>query len=173
MGDLYRPKLKRRPGETEARASSVYWCKYYVNGRAVRESTKSEKEADARRFLKLREGAVATGAPIPPRVDRVTFDELAADLVEYYRTTGRWKNLDDVDDRLAYLKRQFTGWRAGAITASAITAYVARRQGEKTRLGRLPANRTINLELALLRRMFRRAARRRKVLSVPPFEMLE
>jgi hypothetical protein len=37
MGYLYRPKLKKRPGETEARESSVLWCRYYVNGRPVRE----------------------------------------------------------------------------------------------------------------------------------------
>lgn len=60
-----------------------------VNGRPVRESTKAEKETDARRFLKLREGAAATGAPIPPRLDRVLYDELAGDLRTYYRTTGR------------------------------------------------------------------------------------
>src|SRR5215475_629396 len=100
MGYLYRPKLKKRAGETEARESSVWWCKYYVNGVAVRVSTKCDKEQNARRFLKLREGAAATGAPIPPRVDRVLYDELAADLRTFYRTTGRWKNLADVEDRL-------------------------------------------------------------------------
>ena len=43
--------------------SSVWWAKYYVSGKTVRESTKCEKEQDARRFLKLREGAV----PLVPR----------------------------------------------------------------------------------------------------------
>ena len=58
----------------------------------MRESTKTDNHAEARRFLKLREGAVATGAPIPPRVDRTRYDELAADLRTHYETTGRWKN---------------------------------------------------------------------------------
>src|SRR5437660_9569020 len=88
MGYLYQPKLKKQAGETEARESSVYWCKYYVNGRPVRESTKCTKEQEARRFLKLREGAVATGAPIPPRIDRVSYDELTEDLLTFYKTTG-------------------------------------------------------------------------------------
>ena len=35
--------------------------KYYANGRAVRESTGTAKEQEARRFLKAREGLVATG----------------------------------------------------------------------------------------------------------------
>jgi hypothetical protein len=103
MGSLYRPKLK---SGAEGR---ILWCKYYVNGRPVRESTKCDREQDARRFLKLREGAVANGAPVSPRADRVLSDELAADLLEFYRTTGRWKNLDDVEDRLTHLGRFFTG----------------------------------------------------------------
>src|SRR5262245_21434973 len=97
MGYVYRPKLKS--GER----ASIYWAKWYEHGRAIRESTGSEKEAEAKRFLKLREGAVATGAPIPPRLDRIRYDELAEDLRTFYKTTGRWKNLDDVEDRLAHL----------------------------------------------------------------------
>jgi integrase len=161
----------------------MWWCKYYVNGGAVRESTKCEREQDARRFLKLREGAVAAGAPIPPRVDRILYDELAEDLRTFYRTTGRWKNLDDVEDRLVRLDAHFKGYRAASITPDLIAKYVAKRQAEPTHLiarrcddgtvvHRLTSNRTINFELALLRRMFRLAVRRRKVLSVPAIEML-
>src|SRR5436190_18100312 len=99
MGYLYRPKLKS--GER----SSIWWAKYYVNGRPVRESTRVASNTDtppaeAKRFLKLRDGAVATGAPILPRIDRILYDDLAQDLTTFYQTTGRWKNLDDVDDRL-------------------------------------------------------------------------
>ena len=65
MGYLY--KQKSRDG-TPGR---VWWAKYYVDGRPVRESTGTEKEAEAKRFLKLREGAAATGAPIAPKVDRI------------------------------------------------------------------------------------------------------
>jgi hypothetical protein len=99
----------------------VWWCKYYVNGRPVRESTHTEKETEAKRFLDGRRGRVATGAPIMPRADRIRYDELAADLVEFYRTTGRWKNLDDVEDRLARLSAFFAGHRAAAITPDLIT----------------------------------------------------
>lgn len=183
MGYLYRPKLKKRPGETEPRESSVLWCKYYVTGRPVRESTGATTEQEARRFLKLREGAVATGAPIPPRLDRVLYDELAADLRTHYQTTGRWKNMADVERRLAHLDGFFKGHRAVNVTADAIARYVAKRQAETTHLvaaregktvtRRLTANGTVNRELALLRRMFRLAARRRKVLTVPPFELLQ
>ncbi|MGH7321634.1 MAG: glycosyltransferase [Candidatus Rokuibacteriota bacterium] len=117
-GFLYRPKL-RGGGH-----SRIWWCKSYVTGRPIRESTGMEKETEAKRFLKLREGAVASGAPIPPRVDRVLYEELADDLLTFYRTTGRWKNLADVEHRLAHLGAFFEGYRAGAITRGHVFGHV-------------------------------------------------
>ena len=101
---------------------STWWCKYYVNGQPRRERTgrsKNEKKL-ADDFLKGREGAAAQGAPIPPRLDRIRYDELAADLREYYRTTGK-RRLPEVDDRLAYLNPFFTGRRAVAIDTALLT----------------------------------------------------
>ncbi|OGB94427.1 MAG: hypothetical protein A2Z31_10500 [candidate division NC10 bacterium RBG_16_65_8] len=56
------------------------WVNYYVNERAVRESIETEKETEAKRFLKTREGDAATGRPVLPRVDRTLYDEAAKDL---------------------------------------------------------------------------------------------
>jgi hypothetical protein len=53
MGSLY------RRGE-------IWWVKYYENGRPKRESAGTTKETEAKRFLKEREGRVATGQPILP-----------------------------------------------------------------------------------------------------------
>src|SRR5262245_8848047 len=117
MGYLYRPKLKKRPGETEARESSVWWCKYYSNGRPIRESTSTEKETEARRFLKQREGAVATGAPILPRADRIRYEEIAEDLRAHYRATGR-RDMVEAETRLAHLDLFFTQRRVAAIGAA-------------------------------------------------------
>lgn len=42
MGSVYGPKLKdwrTRPANDQR--SAVWWCKYYVNGRPVRESTRT------------------------------------------------------------------------------------------------------------------------------------
>jgi len=129
MGSLYRLKLK------SGRRSEMWWAKYYVNGRPVRESTgvSSDTEtppAEARRFLKRREGAEAHGAPIPPRLDRIRYDELATDLRDFYRTTGR-RRLDEVEDRLAYLDPFFKGRRAATIDPPLITQYVAARQAQR------------------------------------------
>lgn len=58
----------------------IWWVKYYVNGRPIRESTRTEKEKAARDFLKAREGRAATGQPILPRADRVRYEQAATDL---------------------------------------------------------------------------------------------
>jgi len=192
MGYLYRPLLKRDPlpngqkrppcpdenhGRSDtcsrcgARFARKWWVKYYVNGRAICESTGSEKESEARRFLKLREGAVAQGAPIPPRIDRIMYEELSQDLRQHYRTTGRRK-LEEVEDRLRYLDRFFQYRRAASIGPALITSYVAERQGQPTRFGQPPGNRTLNVELALLKRMLRLAYENGKLLRVPPIKML-
>lgn len=68
-----------------ARFGKVWWVKYYVNGRAVRESAGTEKETEARRFLKAKEGRAATGQPILPRADRVRYEEATKDLRQHYQ----------------------------------------------------------------------------------------
>ena len=56
---------------------NVYWIKYYRNGKPYRESTKSKKEADAKRLLKRREGEISEGKLPGVYFDRVRFDELS------------------------------------------------------------------------------------------------
>ena len=83
MGYPYRPKLRSgKPGR-------VWWVKCYANGRPIRESTGTEKETEAKRFLKVREGRVAMGQPILRRVDRIRYEEAAEDIRKHYRTRGR------------------------------------------------------------------------------------
>ena len=45
---------------------TVWWVKYYRNGRPIRESSHSSKESDAITLLKLREGDIAHGLPMNP-----------------------------------------------------------------------------------------------------------
>jgi hypothetical protein len=73
----------------------IWWIKYYVNGRPVRESTGLDKEKAAARILKDREGRVATGQPFLPRADRVRYEEAVKDLRQHYETTGE-RNLEEV-----------------------------------------------------------------------------
>ena len=154
MGTLYRPKLK------SGRPSTIWWIKYYVDGRPVRESTGTEKESDARRFLKAREGRVATGQPMLPRADRVRYEEAAEDLRQHYETTGS-RDPGEAEFRLKHLDAFFATWRLSRVGPADVTEYVAQRQAEDA------ANGTINRELAVLNRMLRLAYENGKLYRLP------
>src|SRR5256712_13432621 len=99
MGSLYRPKLK------SGKPSTIWWVKYYVNGRSVRESTGVEKETDARRFLREREGRVALGQPILPRPDPIRHEETSADLKRHYEARGT-RDLKEYARRATHRERR-------------------------------------------------------------------
>jgi integrase len=173
MGSLFRPKYPP-PGQTYKSAkaagtlieSRIWWVKYYVHGRSVREGTDTDNWTEAQRFLKKREGAVATEQPILPRVDRVRYEELAADLRAHYETTG-CRDLEEADGRFAHLTAFFAGRRVVTIGQAEATAYVAQRQTQGA------ANGTINRELAVLIRMLRLGYELGKVLRLPVIRKLK
>ena len=144
----------------------IYWVKYYLNGRPIRESTKTKKEAEAKRFLKEREGRVATGQPILPRADRIRYEEIASDLRDHYQTTGE-RNLCEVGVRLAWLDKFFRGQRVAAIGGPLATQYIKWRQ----QMGM--ANSTINRELSVLIKMLRFAFEHGKLLRLPVIHRLK
>src|SRR6266404_4855603 len=80
----------------------VFWIKYYSGGKPIRESTRTTKQKEAERFLKHREGRSAAGLQPLPRVDRITYDELARDLRLHYETTGT-RGLTEADTRFKAL----------------------------------------------------------------------
>jgi integrase len=145
---------------------NVWWIKYYANGRPIRESTGMEKETEARRILKEREGRVAIGQPILRRMDRISYEEAAQDLRQHYQTTGS-RDLEEAEHRLGHLDAFFTGKRIVAISPADITAYVATRQGERA------SNGTINRELAVLNKMLRLAYENNKLLRLPVVRKLK
>ena len=187
MGYLYRPRLKDTtplpspkgkrcthakhgrehtcPG-CGARFSSVWWMEDYVNGKAVRESTETEKETAARQKLKTQEGKAATGQPILPRVDRILYDEAAADLRTHYKTTGN-RDLVEAEKRLKHLDGFFRSWRISRIGPDDATQYIATRQVEKA------ANGTINRELAIVGRMLKLTYENGKLLHLPIIRKLK
>ena len=157
MGRIYLPTLKE-----SGKPSRIYWADYYVNGRRVRESTGTDRENEAKRFLKQREGRAAAGMPILPRADKVRYEEVAKDLRDHYQATGS-RNLDEAEARLKHLDAFFAARRVTSIGSAEITAYVVRRQDEKA------ANGTINRELATLSRMLRLAYENNKLMRLPVF----
>jgi hypothetical protein len=83
MGSVYKQSFRNKKGELHK--SQVWWVKYYKDGKSFRESSKSKRKLDAERLLKRREGEIVNGEFQGLRVGRITFDELAQDLINDYK----------------------------------------------------------------------------------------
>ena len=145
MGCIYKQKYKLKDGTTKE--CRFWWITYYRNGKEFFESSKSVKEADAKRLLRLREGQIAEGKFPGLKVEKVSFEELSGDLIRDYQINGK-RSLIRVKQCLFHLQKDFGGRKAVNITSDKIDVYIYRRQAEKA------ANGTINNELASLKRMF-------------------
>lgn len=145
---------------------SVWWLKYYQNGRAVRESSGTNKETVARRMLRVREGDVEKGIPLVPRAGRVSFDEAADDVLVDYQVNNR-ATLKHAQRRLElHLRPFFRGRLMATITMADVRAFIAARQTAGA------ANGEINRELALVKRMYALAMQGGKLHARPHIPML-
>jgi integrase len=138
----------------------VWWSKIYINGRCVRESTGSERETEAKRILKKREGRVANGEPVLPKVEKILYEEVAKDLRTHYKATGE-RELVEAGWRLAHLDPFFKARRVASIGPADVTAFIAGRQEAGA------SNGTVNRELGVLGRMLRLAYENGKLLRLP------
>lgn len=126
---------------------NIFWVKYYRAGKPYFESSKSTKEIDAKKILRLREGQIAENRFPGLRVEKIRFEELAHDLLNDYKVNGK-KSVGRATRSLNHLKRFFEGIRAADISTCKIRSYIIQRQEQKA------SNATINHELATLKRMF-------------------
>ena len=62
----------------------IWWIRYYRNGEEFNESSRSEKEAEARKLLKKRLGEIALGRFAGPKAERILFSEIAQDFLTAY-----------------------------------------------------------------------------------------
>ncbi len=148
------------------RRGKIYWIKYYRNGRAFYESSGSKKESDAKLLLRLREGDIAKGVPVTPKVGRLGFDDLAQDVINDYQANGR-RTIEDLKRRFRkHLLPFFGGRRACAITTSHVRRFIAVRQEVGV------SNAEINRELAALKRAFSLAVKDGKLMVKPYIPML-
>ena len=95
----------------------VYWVKYYRNGRAFRESARSDKEGDAKRYLRQLEVYIARCVPVTPKIGRVSIDELLVDVENDYRMNGQ-RSSDNLRFRIKHLLPFFGGRKAAEITTA-------------------------------------------------------
>jgi len=146
------------------------------------------------RFLKIREGDVAKGAPITPKIGRLRFEDAARDVVNDYRVNGK-RSTDEVQRRIDKHLTPYLGHRRLApITTPDVRAYIAQRQAETSitraayditlkdgSVRRIPeqrravdriSNAEINRELTTLKRIFNLAIQAGKLLHKPYIPML-
>lgn len=102
---------------------AVYWLKYYRNGKPYRESAKTEKETEAKRLLKKREGEISEGKIPGIHFDKVKFNDLANDFLADYRVNGK-KSLNRAERSVKQLKIFFDGYRVPDITTPRIQSYI-------------------------------------------------
>ena len=147
---------------------AVYWLKYYRNGKPYRESAKTEKETEAKRLLKKREGEISEGKIPGVHFDKVKFNDLTDDFLADYRINGR-KSLKRAERSANQLKNFFDGYKVPEITTPRIQSYIEKRLEEKK------SNATVNRELAALKRILNLGLQQTppKVDRVPHIPMLK
>lgn len=126
---------------------NIWWIKYHRNGKPIRESSKSTTKMVAERFLKRREGEVASGMTPAICFQKTTFEKLAELVRQDYKINEK-KSIDRAEKSIEHLSSKFSGMKAAQITTPVINEYII------SRLESGAANATINRELSALKRMF-------------------
>ena len=113
---------------------SAWWISYYHRGKEFRESSGSESEAQAGKLLKKRLGEIGRGRLIGPVEEKVTFEEMAEDLLRDYETNGK-RSLRSARLSVSHLRGFFGLDRALDITTDRVRAYISQRQSERASNG--------------------------------------
>jgi integrase len=145
MGCVYRPSYTTKDGTKKY--TRIWWIKYYDHGQPIFQSSGTKDKAEARRFLRSKEGKVADGLPITAQ-HRIKFKTLADDVLRDYQVNDK-KSVGDAEARFRlHINKAFGEMKAIDINALSIRRYIDLRQKEGAKNG------TINRELTLIGRGF-------------------
>jgi integrase len=167
-GHIFKPKYKTRSGEV--RESKFFYIQFYRNGIRYVENTRTDKITPAKSLLRRRLGSEQF---VPPKLEKLTFDELAAGVLNDYEKNEH-SSLPRVRQSIFHLTKFFRGQLAININGAMASEYAVlrrRRPGDKGARDGIStgaAIATINRELAALRRMFNLGKKDSKVRFVLP-----
>jgi integrase len=165
-------KLKHRDKITKKIVeSSYYYIIYRVNGRQIRESSKSDNKQVAQKLLERRMGEAGLGVRPEQEVKNVKYEDVRDALVAEYRNRGRhfFQKADGTEyiGGLNHLDAFFKGMRVIEMSSDTLRRYIeARRQAGA-------ADATIRRNLVLLRSMLNLARKEGKLrlADIPHFPM--
>ena len=148
------------------RRGTVWWIRYYRNGKRHEESSHSDKREVARDLLRRREGAIADGVPVTAKINRFRFEDAAKDLTTEYKVNHRL-SLDELERRIEkQLAPFFGGRRMASITTADIRTYIAERQSATEVTKRRTQSRARTVRLSRFRSNAGRAAAPRTPKSI-------
>jgi integrase len=162
MGTVYKPKN-----------SPYFWIKYYRDGKAYYESSKSTIKKDAKDLLTIRGGQILKGKFPGLRALKTTVEDLLSLALKTAEIQKR-KSMYEAKRYVHLLKKHFGAIRASNVTTENVTDYRRKRQcGWPDAKREKVSDHTINKELGFLRRSFRLGLKQDPplVTRVPNFEM--
>jgi integrase len=151
-GYLYQPSYRVASGEK--RKAGIWWWKH---GK-VRASTRCRDRKAAEAWVVQQLAKMGRGEQLVLRA--CFYEELEQMVLDRWAADGR-RGVPQCSARLRFLRRAFAGWRADAITTDQIASYALRRRGEGAAVA------TVNLEVAILRRMFSVAYEAGRIARMP------
>lgn len=143
-----------------------YYIDYYLpNGKRKREVVSIEgvdpskiNREDAKKALSIRKAEIAQGKfEIEQTSKSVFFEKLLKQYLEYSQSNKRPQSYERDITSSKHLNRYFNGKKIQQITNWQVEKYKSSRQKEAMKNGKLPAQATINRELAMIKHMFNKA----------------
>jgi integrase len=179
-----KPKARARRGSGsiyQPEGSRFYWIKYYRNGQAIRESSKSELKSVAQSLLDTRRKEMQQGAN-PAISNKLTYEDIRQGLLDFYRNQKRRSlRTADADIKrnnkvvvkkgeqyvwgLPNLDNFFAGHKVQNITVGVLQSYVKERKAEGS------DGSTIAREFRILRSAMNLARKFGQIQYVPHFPM--